>query len=162
MKIYRFAQTTALAVILSSPSLSLANDSPASRDVASEVGQCKEIASDVARLECFDQIASTAEGATGATEDDLHKEALETVASQLIDPSSAQFRNVRMVTTGEGKATLCGEVNGRNRYGGYVGFTPFSYDTGTRKAFLVSSDDPIVRDFEVKMHAISCERSATQ
>lgn len=45
---------------------------------------------------------------------------LSEVASLLIDPSSAQFRNVR-----EGNAALCGEINGKNSWGAYAGFTPF-------------------------------------
>lgn len=42
------------------------------------------------------------------------------VRSMLTDPESAQFRNVEFR-----KGTVCGEVNARNRFGGYVGFTPF-------------------------------------
>lgn len=43
------------------------------------------------------------------------------VAAELFDPSSAQFRNTR-VKYGE---KVCGEVNGKNRYGAYVGFRWF-------------------------------------
>jgi len=42
------------------------------------------------------------------------------VSAQLIDPDSAKFRNVR-----EHGAIVCGEVNGKNRMGAYVGFKPF-------------------------------------
>lgn len=45
-------------------------------------------------------------------------------ASELRDPASAQFRNVREVTTAAGKA-VCGEINAKNAYGGYVGFQDF-------------------------------------
>lgn len=49
------------------------------------------------------------------------KAALEHVASQLIDPSSAQFRGVR-----KGRMIgYCGEINGKNRFGAYVGFKRF-------------------------------------
>lgn len=44
----------------------------------------------------------------------------EEVASELFDPSAAQFRDV-IVTDG----AVCGQVNGKNRLGGYVGFKPF-------------------------------------
>lgn len=47
------------------------------------------------------------------------------VADSLRDPSSAQFRNVRVVPFGQG-SVICGEVNGKNAYGGYVGFVPFA------------------------------------
>lgn len=46
------------------------------------------------------------------------------VARSLKDPGSAQFRNVRVVPYGEG-SVICGEVNGKNSYGGYVGFKSF-------------------------------------
>ena len=49
----------------------------------------------------------------------------EQVVGILKDPSSAQFRNLRLVT-GEGGEALCGEINGKNSYGGYIGFVPFA------------------------------------
>lgn len=42
----------------------------------------------------------------------------------LKDPSSAQFRNVRIVSWGSEKV-VCGEINAKNSYGGYVGFKRF-------------------------------------
>lgn len=51
--------------------------------------------------------------------------ALDAVASQLVDPNSAQFRNVK----GQ-RGNICGEVNGKNRMGGYVGFKPFYVQYG--------------------------------
>lgn len=50
------------------------------------------------------------------------------VASLLKDPGSAQFRNVRINAYGDGKV-ICGEVNAKNSYGGYVGFSPFMAST---------------------------------
>ena len=48
------------------------------------------------------------------------------VAAMLIDPASAQFRDVRTPRAGLiGPATVCGEVNGKNRMGAYAGFTRF-------------------------------------
>lgn len=46
-------------------------------------------------------------------------------ASKLIDPSSAQFRNVHVVRWSVGR-TVCGEINGKNAFGAYVGFTRFA------------------------------------
>lgn len=46
------------------------------------------------------------------------------IADSLKDPSSAQFRNVRLVEYLDG-AVICGEVNGKNSYGAYVGFNDF-------------------------------------
>lgn len=47
------------------------------------------------------------------------------VADQLRDPQAAQFRNVRAIRDQDGDEALCGEVNGKNAYGGYIGFQPF-------------------------------------
>lgn len=41
------------------------------------------------------------------------------------DPDSAQFRNTRIVQ-GKGGDALCGEVNGKNSFGGYIGYQPFA------------------------------------
>ncbi|GLQ26116.1 hypothetical protein [Sulfitobacter pacificus] len=53
----------------------------------------------------------------------------ETTAYNLKDPGSAQFRNIRQIerTHQDGTKSLlvCGEVNGRNAFGGYVGFSTF-------------------------------------
>lgn len=52
-----------------------------------------------------------------------------TVIRDFFDPGSAQFRNVRAadITTTEGisERRVCGEVNGKNQMGGYVGFKMF-------------------------------------
>lgn len=40
-------------------------------------------------------------------------------AKNLIDPSSAQFRSVRVGKNG----SVCGEINAKNRMGAYVGFS---------------------------------------
>lgn len=50
--------------------------------------------------------------------------AKDVAARDLKDPTSAQFRNLRIAGTGD-KATVCGEINGKNSYGGYVGFRKF-------------------------------------
>lgn len=51
--------------------------------------------------------------------------AIAAVSESLVDPESAKFRNVR--TVGD---AVCGEVNARNRMGGYGGFSPFVYRNG--------------------------------
>jgi len=63
-------------------------------------------------------------------ERDLQREKLETelkgkAAHDLRDPSSAQFRNLRVVDGANGPY-LCGEINAKNNSGGYVGFKPFA------------------------------------
>jgi hypothetical protein len=44
------------------------------------------------------------------------------VVETMKDPASVQFRSVHLGSTDD---TLCGEVNAKNSYGGYVGFRPF-------------------------------------
>ena len=46
----------------------------------------------------------------------------------MIDPDSAKFRDVRKCL-GDRNVTA-GKVNGKNRMGAYVGFTPFFVDNG--------------------------------
>jgi hypothetical protein len=49
---------------------------------------------------------------------------------QLIDPKSADFRNTFAAKSG----VVCGEVNSKNRFGGYVGFREFYYDPAAQDA----------------------------
>lgn len=60
-------------------------------------------------------------GCSGGEEDAAKK----LVADQLRDPASAQFREVKVVKQQDGSEAVCGEVNGKNAYGGYVGFQGF-------------------------------------
>ena len=55
---------------------------------------------------------------------DLIVEAQVIVASGLKDPMSPQWRSLRLVRTPDGPV-VCGQVNGKNSYGGYVGFKRF-------------------------------------
>ncbi|WP_347269986.1 hypothetical protein [Rhizorhabdus histidinilytica] len=48
-------------------------------------------------------------------------------ADLLRDPASAQFRKLRVVAGDDDQKVVCGEVNGKNGYGGYVGFRSFAY-----------------------------------
>ena len=51
-------------------------------------------------------------------------ESLKAVKRSLKDPDSAKFDGVKVVSAPNGKV-LCGFVNGKNSYGGYVGFKRF-------------------------------------
>lgn len=47
--------------------------------------------------------------------------------TQLKDPESAQFRDVKFKNAGDPESWhMCGYVNAKNAFGGYVGFTRFS------------------------------------
>ena len=54
----------------------------------------------------------------------------EIVLSSLKDPNSAQFKNIKGV---------CGEVNAKNSFGGYIGF----------KEFYISSGEPVFYDDDI-------------
>lgn len=58
------------------------------------------------------------------------------------DPDSAQFRNIVIRDSGKRRA-VCGEVNAKNSYGGYVGYRAFYVIEGDSKA-LIKRDDPIM------------------
>ena len=57
------------------------------------------------------------------------------VASMMKDPASVTFQNLRIATD---NSTLCGEVNAKNGFGGYVGFRPFFATTD--KVMIRGSD----------------------
>lgn len=64
--------------------------------------------------------------------------AQEEAAKALIDPSSAQFRSVRV-----SKDAVCGEINAKNRMGAYVGFSRFvASPTTTQSSGWLAQVDP--------------------
>lgn len=69
----------------------------------------------------------------------LLERAKEVVARDLKDPSSAQFRNLRTSTVLPGY--VCGEMNAKNSFGGYVGFISFYYKDSDGKVLLLDPDD---------------------
>ena len=62
-------------------------------------------------------------------EEKLVKKKIKRFQDQLLtnlkDPDSAQFKNLRL-SKGKGGEALCGEFNAKNSYGGYIGFRPFA------------------------------------
>jgi hypothetical protein len=50
------------------------------------------------------------------------KEAKGLIADTFKDPDGVKFRNLKLTDSGE---FVCGEVNGKNSYGGYTGFKAF-------------------------------------
>lgn len=96
--------------------------------------------------------ALTAKGAAGVGNEGARKvraeQAMRSYFEQtLIDPSSVQFRNLQVFldvpgsklrTSGSKSGPLvdvvCGEMNSKNRMGGYVGFKHFYWDSDEKKA----------------------------
>lgn len=76
--------------------------------------------------------------------------------ARLKDPESAQFRNVRTV-----HGIVCGELNAKNSFGGYVGFEPFYgrvAENGKAEAFSASAN-PFGSHFEEVLEAACRDRS---
>lgn len=68
------------------------------------------------------------------------------VSKLMRDPESTQIRNVYSII-GVRSEFICGEVNGKNAYGGYAGFTHF-YGMALSGNFVtigIDSDDPVAR-----------------
>lgn len=72
-------------------------------------------------------------------------EAQNAVRGYLKDPDSAKFQNMRIVDFNGGKA-VCGNMNGKNSYGGYVGFKSFVAGTMGAKIYDTSSPYPAIND----------------
>ncbi len=63
------------------------------------------------------------------------------------DPVSTQFRNLRHVPKW---LLICGEINAKNAFGGYVGFTPFSYYTDDDFVTIIDPSERIKSMNELK------------
>lgn len=79
------------------------------------------------------------------------------VAAQMRDPASVQFRDVRA-----GRQTLCGEINAKNGFGGYVGFRRFiaTFAPGDGPSMDFGPADPVSQsDYQdlIKIDAMACE-----
>ena len=87
-------------------------------------------------------------GGSAFADEALERAAMDAVAHGLRDPGSAIFRNVETVVyqrpKGGHTAYVCGEVNAKNAYGGYVGFRLF-YVAET-KGGLVADIEPRERE----------------
>lgn len=78
---------------------------------------------------------------TNHSEKELLDAATNAATSDLKDPNSAQFRDVRIVQTPAGRV-VCGSINAKNTYGGYVGFTPFAAAWASATKFKNGTDFP--------------------
>jgi hypothetical protein len=94
---------------------------------------CTVVKDDKERLVCFDQAAKQTPKVVPqkAADDPLITKARSAVANSLKDPPSARFEGV--VRKAE---AICGFVNGKHSYGGYVGKTRFGYVLKSGEVFL--------------------------
>ena len=82
------------------------------------------------------------------------------VRDQMKDPESTQFRNLRLVRrvdSPEPRYNLCGEVNSKNSFGGYVGFQRFASDGSAGGATIDASGETFRREnFENYWRYVGC------
>lgn len=71
------------------------------------------------------QSSSVVDGSGAAFESTTIEEMITVVTHDFFDPTSAMFRE--LVASDSGRQ-ICGYVNGKNRFGGYVGYRPFLYN----------------------------------
>lgn len=80
-------------------------------------------------------------------------QAQEFFKKSLKDPDSAQFRNVlyfeKTGSSGKPNKNVCGEINAKNSYGGYVGFQPFYFSNGWGEVMTEKNKGLFVMMFDV-------------
>ena len=81
----------------------------------------------------------TPQAGAEASQDALIAKAKYRVTHDFHDPLSAQFREITLFHVGA-RTNVCGEVNGKNLEGAYVGFELFAYDSSTDQAMTYSAD----------------------
>lgn len=90
-------------------------------------------------------------GAIPGTERFAIRRAKTVIANGLIDPASAQFRNI--VFSVDRRSTIkarwvCGEINGKNRMGAYAGFTPFYVSEDGSQGDMLTQERPADDDVQ--------------
>lgn len=85
-------------------------------------------------------LLSVALGLAGCGYSSEENTAIERVKSQLSDPESAQFRNVHEGVERKNGWIVCGEVNAKNKFGGYTGFKKFSATEKEGDVLIADSD----------------------
>lgn len=87
------------------------------------------------------------------------------------DPESAQFRGTFIIKyewRGMEVHSLCGEVNAKNSYGAYVGFTPFYVDRfpngnlAPSPGSEIGGNHPIAKDMRANMVIDHCTSRTVQ
>ena len=81
---------------------------------------------------------------------ELFPEARQAIIRTLKDPDSARFGRIFEGRGVIGKATICGEVNAKNGFGGYTGMTPFVYFPDDDRAELIT--DPVTLQMTPRRH----------
>jgi hypothetical protein len=78
--------------------------------------------------------------ASGAPDPAIEAEGREYIANLLRDPASAQFRKVQV----QGEC-VDGEINGKNAFGGYSGFSEFYYNRKQGMGRIAPNSDDVLK-----------------
>ena len=110
---------------------------------------CASISDEKERLACFDSSESKLEA-------QFHGKEL--VLETLSDPNSAEFKDVfRSSFRGkDGIEATCGQVNAKNKFGGFVGFRKF-YVVGGHVSIVDKSGEAYMTEYYEKLWKIVCE-----
>jgi hypothetical protein len=80
------------------------------------------------------------------------------IRANLTDPDSARAKDIEVFqTTNDGKMiTICGKVNAKNKFGGYVGFKAFIYREAYAEPYqvIIAEDDSSNRDAFIKKECL--------
>jgi len=74
------------------------------------------------------------------------------VLERLTDPASAQFRKLKLLQDNKG---LCGEVNAKNKLGGYAGFSAFAVDPNGKAVVLKTMTLDIAKEDADTIHKLA-------
>jgi hypothetical protein len=123
---------------------------------------CKVIQDATERLACFDKApsapkphAAQSKGAIAPAEDFTAAKAA--IGSKLKDQMSAQWAGLFKVKTKDGEF-VCGAVNSKNSYGGYVGSRGFIFDVrfNTATIMLSGASDPDYSGEDAARYCLYC------
>ena len=102
----------------------------------------------IALVAFFALFAADLSSISAQTDPQIEKAEL-AIKEGLKDPESAQFKNIAVKTNSLGEVAVCGEVNARNSFGGYVGFQSF----GVAGNVAVTQSDAIT---QAKLARMGC------
>lgn len=118
-----------------------------------DISMCEKIQDPKRRGECFEKDVRKVNESKSQINTFI-KRAKQEATRSFLDPDSAKFRNL-FVTKGKSILSLCGEVNGKNSYGGYVGYRRFiqHYDTSNNTYDNVTTEPDAPKDEMDKIRA---------
>lgn len=87
--------------------------------------------------------AEVLDGSDAALSAGTWTDAQAVLVNELRDPTSALFQNLKVIShkSRDSRPThICGEINGKNGFGGYAGFKPFLYEINTKSVNIAKME----------------------